>query len=137
MAGVARNSPKAKAFQEETILNSDGYPLYKRPDNGRTIERNGVILDTRWVVPYCPYLLLKYDAHINVEACMSIKSVKYIFKYVYKGYDCANIERLEVDPATMNEIKTYLDTRYVSAPESMWRMSEYKVSDKSHSSHCD
>ena len=120
-----------KAFQEETVLNSDGYPLYRRPNNGRNIEKGGVILDNRWVVPYCPFLSLKYNAHINVEACTSIKSVKYIFKYVYKGYDCANIERTEVDGGN-NEIKTYLDSRYVSATEAMWRLSEYKMSDKSH-----
>jgi hypothetical protein len=49
-------------------------------------------MDNGWVVPYNPYLVLKYNAHINVELCSTIKSVKYLYKYVYKGYDCANIQ---------------------------------------------
>ena len=44
-------------------------------------------MDNRWVVPY-----KKYNCHINVELCSTVKSVKYIYKYVYKGYDCANVE---------------------------------------------
>ena len=36
-------------------------------------------------------LLQKYDCHINVEDCVSIKSLKYLYKYVYKGHDAANI----------------------------------------------
>ena len=38
-----------------------------------------------------PHLLRAFDCHINVEACSSIKSVKYLFKYVYKGHDRASI----------------------------------------------
>ena len=121
-----------KKFQEVTVLESNGYPLYKRPDNGRVVIKNGVPLDNRFVVPYCPYLSLKYNAHINVEACTSVKSIKYIFKYVYKGHDCARIERSENDQQSRDEIKNYLDTRYVSAPESVWRLSGFDVTDRSH-----
>jgi hypothetical protein len=49
-------------------------------------------MDNSWVVPYNPYLTLKYNAHINLELCSTVKSVKYLYKYMYKGYDCANIE---------------------------------------------
>jgi hypothetical protein len=49
-------------------------------------------MDNRWVAPYNKYLALKYNCHINVELCSTVKSVKYIYKYVYKGYDCANVE---------------------------------------------
>ena len=121
-----------KKFQEVTVLESNGYPLYKRPDNGRVVMKNGVPLDNRFVVPYCPYLSLKYNAHINVEACTSVKSIKYIFKYVYKGHDCARIERSENDQQSRDEIKNYVDTRYVSAPESVWRLSGFDVTDRSH-----
>ena len=30
------------------------------------------------------------QAHLNVEYCASVKSVKYLFKYVYKGHNVAN-----------------------------------------------
>ena len=44
------------------------------------------------MVPYNPYLCQKYNAHINVEICVTIKSVKYIYKYVFKGHDCAQVQ---------------------------------------------
>ena len=79
-----------KAFSEETIMAINGYPSYRRRDSGGSVERSGKRVDNRWVVPYNPYLLLKYDAHINVEVCTTIKSVKYLYKYVYKG-ECLKI----------------------------------------------
>ena len=82
---------------------------------------------------YNPYLTLKYNAHINLEACTSIKSVKYFFKYVYKGHDCANIRVTEVNQLTHDEVQTYNDTRYVSPPEAFWRLSEYRLHEQSHS----
>ena len=54
------------------------------------MEVGGVLVDNRFVVLYNPQLLLKYRAHIYLESCASVKSVKYLFKYVYKGHDCAN-----------------------------------------------
>lgn len=39
----------------------------------------------QWVVPYCPWLTCRYDAHVNVEYCASIKAVKYLYKYIFKG----------------------------------------------------
>jgi hypothetical protein len=45
-----------------------------------------------------------FNCHINVEAVSSIKSVKYLFKYVYKGYDAANIVIEEtLDGTTVNQ----------------------------------
>ena len=49
------------------------------------------IVDNRFVVPYNPYLLLKVLCHINLEVCNTIKSIKYLFRYFYKGPDTAII----------------------------------------------
>ena len=98
-------------FQENTTENEDGYPIYRRRNNGRTVEVNKIQLDNRWVVPYNPYLTTKYDCHINVEICSSITAIKYLFKYVYKGHDRATIEIIN------DEINLYLDARYISASE--------------------
>ena len=48
-------------------------------------------------------------------------------KYVYKGYDCACIQTTDRDPHTNDEIKSYQDARYVSAPEAVWRLSEFEM----------
>ena len=47
----------------------------------------GLDLDNRCVVPYNPYLTVKYNAHINVEIFTTVMAVKYLYKYVYKGPD--------------------------------------------------
>jgi hypothetical protein len=65
--------------------------VYRRRDDGRKEMVRGHMLDNRWVVPYNPYLIRTFNCHINVEACSSIKSVKYLFKYIYKGHDRASV----------------------------------------------
>lgn len=112
-----------KPFQQETVSNSDGYPKYRRRDTLATYKTAaGLEVSNRWIVPYNPYLSLKYNCHINVEVCASVKSVKYLFKYVYKGHDCANVEIKEHGILSHDEISTYVDARYVSAPEAAWRI---------------
>ena len=44
------------------------------------------------VVPYNKFLMLKYKAHINLDIFTSVSAVRYICKYIYKGYDCAQVE---------------------------------------------
>uniref|UniRef100_I1Q7F0 Helitron helicase-like domain-containing protein n=1 Tax=Oryza glaberrima TaxID=4538 RepID=I1Q7F0_ORYGL len=90
-------------FNQATQQGKDSYPLYRRRDDGWRVKIRGAVLDNRWVVPYNPGLLMRYNCHINVEACASIKSVKYLYKYVYKGHDCASFS---VDPSgEINEIQ--------------------------------
>ncbi|CAN0913417.1 hypothetical protein LINGRAHAP2_LOCUS27911 [Linum grandiflorum] len=58
-----------KEFNPETSIDVDGFPKYKRLGNVRYIIKNQVQLDNRFVVPYNRYILLQFDAHINVEYC--------------------------------------------------------------------
>ncbi len=81
-----------RKFQFETVTNVNRYLIYRCKDTRRTILVHGVELDNRWVVPHNVYLSTKYDAHINVEVCNNIPAIKYLFKYIYKGYDRATIE---------------------------------------------
>jgi len=80
---------------------------------------------------------MRYKCHINVEVCSSITTVKYLYKYVYKGHDHAlAVVQPEVGalpatvpqavaggadgnnvPATRDETQNYLNGRYVSASE--------------------
>nr|XP_047146315.1 uncharacterized protein LOC124819141 [Hydra vulgaris] len=120
-----------KDFNANTVAVHNGYPRYRRRDNGLVINIKGNNVDNCWVVPYNPWLSKKYQAHINVEACMSVKAVKYLYKYIYKGHDCANV--LINEQVNHDEINTFLDCRYVSAPEALWRIFEYPISHMSHS----
>src|SRR6185295_17724615 len=108
---------------------------YRHRNDGSTIDTRNFIIDNRWVVPHNLYLCTKYHAHINVKICSSISAVKYLFKYVYKGHDRASIEMTSTDNAEQpvdlpNEIKLYLDARYVSASEASWRIFHYRLRDE-------
>ncbi|KAL6873859.1 hypothetical protein ACP4OV_013941 [Aristida adscensionis] len=113
-----------RQFCAATEQGKDSYPLYRRRDDGCRVKIRGAELDNRWVVPYNPGLLMRYNCHINVEACGSIKAVKYLYKYIYKGHDRASFS---VDPAqseggVINEIRQYRDGRYISPPEAVYRI---------------
>ncbi len=110
------------------------YPIYQCRDTWRTILVHGVGLDNRWVVLHNVYLSTKYDVHINVEVCNNIRVVKYLFKYIYKGHDCAIVEvSCQSDNVTegnvveTNEIKKYVDYCYVSALKAAWRIFKFDM----------
>ena len=120
-----------KPFVKETQTGQDGYPSYRRrsPQDGGVktkIGRHDV--DNRWIVPYCPWLTKSFDAHINVEFCHSVKSIKYICKYINKGSDAAmfNIDRAEA----RDEITQYQLGRYVSTNEAFWRIFGFPIHER-------
>lgn len=105
-----------KKFTERTFIGEDGYAVYRRRNDGQFIDKKGVKLDNRFVVPYNAYLLMRYQAHINVEWCNQSKSIRYLFKYVSKGHDrvTAALYRGSGQDGNKNEdeIKSYYDCRY-------------------------
>ena len=80
-----------KELSPNTVAVFNGYRHYRLFDNGRVVIIKGNQVDKRWVVPYNPWLSKKYRAHIIVEACMIIMSIMYLYRYIYKGHDCANV----------------------------------------------
>ena len=114
----------------DTQFNVDGYPLYRRRGQFTAHVRGHEVNDS-FVVPYNPILLQKYDCHINVEVCTTIKSVKYIFKYIHKGYEHAHLEIRE-GQLYHDEILEFLNARYVGPHEAVFRILEYKLHDMSH-----
>lgn len=111
-----------KGFQEQTSVTEDSYAQLCRQNNGRkaivTRKNQQYKVDNCYVVAYSCYLLWKYQCHINVECIASIRAIKYIYKYVYKGHDrtIAEIAR------NNNEVQQYLDAHYVSACEALWQL---------------
>ena len=66
---------------------------------------------------------MKYNIHINIKICTSVLAVQYLYKYVYKDYDQVTIALSQTncisDQQQIDEIKAYLDVRYVLTSESI------------------
>lgn len=119
----------------ETITGNDGYPLYRRrstADNGRStivkLNQQDIEVDNRRIVPYSLILSKTFEAHINVESCHSVKSIKYICKYVTKGIDIAVIG-IGAENSS-EEVTHYQMGRYVSSHEAVWRIFSFSIHEK-------
>nr|XP_043611927.1 uncharacterized protein LOC122583606 [Erigeron canadensis] len=127
--GTCKNS-YPRPYSNETTQTSDAYPIYRRRKNGVTVKVRKATLDNRWVIPYNPYLLAKFDCHINVEICSTIKAVKYIYKYICKGCDRISfVVSSNNDSTLIDEIDQYQSGRWVSAPEATWRFYRFAMSE--------
>ncbi|XP_062075974.1 uncharacterized protein LOC133780112 [Humulus lupulus] len=112
-----------KSFCSMTTQAQNAYPRYKRCDDGKPIQVRGTTLDNRWVVPYNPFLLAKFDCHMNVEIYSTIKVVKYLYKYIDKGHDHMTFNITSSNDENMiNEIDNFQSARWISDPEAMWRI---------------
>ncbi len=134
------NKKFPKNFNPSTLIVDDAYPLYRRrsqQDGGnvgykfiRGVRRT---IDNRWVVPYSPYLLLRFGCHCNVEYCNNLNMVKYLFKYQMKGGDMITINLPNGQGAqddgqqARDEVKKFVHKRYISATYAHWRIMEYEL----------
>ncbi|XP_014773256.1 uncharacterized protein LOC106871358 [Octopus bimaculoides] len=152
------NTPEAKYFKRnirrfnsamvmcsisQTLIGNDSYPQYRHqnPRDGsfKASTRTGnreIAADNRYVVPYNAWLLQKYEAHINLEWCASIKAVKYLYKYIFKGVDHATVSLHRQEDSVrhnvgnenqMDEISNYENCRYTGASEACWRLFELPI----------
>lgn len=103
----------------------------------RTVKK-GILLDNRYVVPYNRDLHIRFHCHINLEVCNSSRSLKYLFKYCLKGHDTATmILKKKNDQSKsgesnsnrgkLDEVKSYLDGRYVCAVEAACRLFGFDI----------
>ena len=124
----------------DTQTGEDGHPLYRRriPHDGGIKAKlkmriGGVTreieIDNKWIVPYCPLLSRLFQAHINVEYCNSVKSIKYICKYVNKGSDQAMFG-FEKDGRMIDEVERYQLGRYISSNEAVWRILQFPIHER-------
>ncbi|XP_024963780.1 uncharacterized protein LOC112504042 [Cynara cardunculus var. scolymus] len=117
-----------KKFVDKTIIDAEGFPIYRRRKTNITICKKDIFLDNRSVVPYNRNLLVKFDAHINVELYNFSRAIKYLFKYLHKGSvrAIATIESSDKGEGN-DEIKIYLDCRYISAAEACWMIFQFDI----------
>ncbi len=135
-----------KTFKSDTEIMGESYVQTRRRDMGHFVQIGDRFVDNCSIVSYSPFLLLKYDAHINIECTTGFSAIKYIYKvlsfflrhdmnrclplsvqYVYKGPDCALVSlHANYNPHTYDnqfiqedEIKLYIDARYISASEAV------------------
>ena len=106
-----------KRLQAATSIPQDGYTKLARP-LGVSVDLGNFQADNGWVVPHNRYLLMKYDAHINVECSSSIAVVKYMFSYIYKGTKSSSATVRN----SSDEIQIFSDGRITSAAEAMWHV---------------
>jgi hypothetical protein len=139
-----------KPFRSDTSFDSEGYPLYRQRDNGIVAKKGSVYLDNRYVVPHNLDVLKKYQCHINVEACNKTYLVKYLFKYVNKGYGCdlvgfqgsnnsvvgsqtvpvGNSIDVTLQQNSIDEIEEYIRSRYLSSCEAFWHLLGFSIHGK-------
>nr|XP_012145739.1 PREDICTED: uncharacterized protein LOC105663125 [Megachile rotundata] len=135
-----KNFPKA--FQEHTQVQLNGYPLYRRRDNGRHVIKTPVVTSLRHAVRYqcvsttvtlshTTRTWLKCSAAVNVEHLSGVRVIKYIFNYINKGHDVAHIAEI-VNSEPGNEIRRYRTLRYVGLSEVHWHLMAYNMYGLSH-----
>ena len=87
-------------------------------------------MDSKWVVPFNPFLFLKYGTRTNVDIVNSVEAIKYLHKYITKGHDKVTLsvegdEGQEV--AVHDEIGTFFYPRNISASEEYWRIHQFPL----------
>ncbi|XP_066978817.1 uncharacterized protein [Macrobrachium rosenbergii] len=113
---------------KETQTGNDSYPLYRRraPEDGgvmgklKICSNTEIEIDNSWVVQFSMLQSKMFHAHINLEYCNSVKSIKYVCRYVNKGsYMTVFGIRNE---KTNDEVLRYQLGRYISSNEAVWRI---------------
>ena len=125
-------------YNANTFFDDCGFPVYRRRRTEASVKKKRVLLDNQYVVPYNRGLLVRFHCHINLEVCNSSRSLKYLFKYCLKGHDTATMllrkknqpgqtDETTGKPKTTDEIKNFLDGRYICASEAAWRLLGFDI----------
>ncbi|CAI9715476.1 Hypothetical predicted protein [Octopus vulgaris] len=82
-----------KAFRQATFVAENLFPEYRsdRQYGGHThtiqIRGQEFTVDNRWIVPYSPFLSLRYQFDTTCKVVHSVKAIKYLYIYITKGPD--------------------------------------------------
>ncbi|KAI5711550.1 hypothetical protein M8J75_001284 [Diaphorina citri] len=120
----------------------DGKITYRRPNDGRVcmkqVGNQMVKLDNRWVVPYNPIMVMRYNCHIDFEVLPNFAVARYLAKY------CTKTAQTEAEHITRknsqnsksanfdwDEIQAYKEMRVLGAPEAHFRLMGHSYTQKS------
>jgi hypothetical protein len=130
-----------KQFNKFTIVGdvSSMAPQYRRralEDGGLTVMHKGKLITNQWIVPYNARVLFMNEAHINVEVVGSNATIKYLYKYVFKGPDRAmiNVDAEQGGVAleeARDEVGEFQDARYLGSIEAVWRLNVFPTNGRS------
>ena len=105
----------------ETTLTNEGFPVYKR----MFTSDNKDIKDL-YVVPHNKDIVKDIRSHTNVECTGGVFTVKYIYKYLFKGPKKKafqlHIESPNPIDNSRDEINKYVQGRYLCAGTAAWRV---------------
>ena len=104
---------------ERTTVNEDGRVIYRRRTE-----------DDRWIASHIPELIDELECHIHVDIVSTVSIFAYLYKYLYKGPDHTKFHVARVQGEAVDEIKDYVDARYLSAPEAAWRILGFHITSK-------
>ncbi|XP_076041833.1 uncharacterized protein LOC143025715 [Oratosquilla oratoria] len=105
---------------ERTAVGEGGHSFEKK------VKGEKIKVDNSWVVPYSPYLCLKYNTHINVECSNSIKCIAYVTKYVNKGCDRILFSKTK-EGEDVNKVRKFQEARFVNANEASWKIFKFAI----------
>ena len=89
----------------------------------------------QWIAPHIPKLIDELDCHIFVDIVFTVSVFTYLYKYLYKGPD-HTLVKVSRTGQPNDEIKDYVDVRYLSAHEAEWRILGFHITSKNPSVSC-
>ncbi|KAI3700843.1 hypothetical protein L2E82_45482 [Cichorium intybus] len=129
-----------KDFNDKTFFDKQGYVHYKRNRSAFHTSNSGIRVDNSFVVPYNRRLSSRFNAHINVEYCGWNMLIKYLFKYIAKGVERVSFTLHRTDstlastsvaaPAQVDEIKNFVDGRFICPHEASWRILNFTIHER-------
>ncbi|GFU11005.1 uncharacterized protein LOC104236095 [Trichonephila clavipes] len=128
-----------RALISNTVAGTDDILYTEEGSKSATIkmQNHGLKVGNQWGVPYSPLLSKTYKAHVNVEYYNSVKSIKYICKYVSKGSNMTVFGMQQQETNDKNtvmhiaEIAQYQAVRYIRSNEAVWRILSFPIHKRS------
>ena len=98
-------------------------------DDGRVLYKHSTEED-RWIALHIPELIDELHCLIFINVIFTVSIFTYLYKYLYKGPDHTSFHIPCQHGQPVDEIKDYINGRYLSAHEAMWHILGFHVTSK-------